>query len=127
MRALQLVDDCVGDAFLDQQARARTADLALVEPDRVDHALDRAIEIGIFKNDERRFAAKLKRKFLAGAGRRLADRAADFRRAGERDLVDVGMIDQRFAGGAIAGDDVDDAFWEVRLRQISAKAARRAA
>ena len=34
---------------------------------------------------------------------------ADFGRAGERDLVDVGMIDERRAGFARAGDDVHHA------------------
>ena len=47
-----------GDAFRDEQARARAADLALVEPDGVDEALDRAVEIGIVEDDEGRFAAE---------------------------------------------------------------------
>ena len=39
------------------------------------------------------------------------DQLSDFRRAGERDLVNVGMGRQRCAGRfAVAGDDVHDAF-----------------
>ena len=36
----QLVMETVGDAFLHQQARARTADLTLIEPDRIDQTFD---------------------------------------------------------------------------------------
>jgi len=35
-----------------------------------------------------------------------ADGASDFTRAGEGDLVDVGMFHERFAGRAVAGDNV---------------------
>ena len=38
-----------------------------------------------------------------------ADGAAGLDAAGEGDLGDVGMVDQRLAGGAVAGDDVDHA------------------
>ena len=37
------------------------------------------------------------------------DSFANFGRTGERDLVDIGMIDERAAGFAGAGDDVNDA------------------
>ncbi len=99
----------LGDRFGDQQPRAGAAHLALVEPDRVDDALDRAVEIGILEDDERRLAAELERQLLARAGGRLTDGAADLGRAGEGDLVDVVVFDQRRAGRAVAGDDVDDA------------------
>ena len=47
--------------------------------------------------------------FLPRAGELALDRLADLGRAGERDLVDVGVLDERGAGAAVAGDDVDDA------------------
>ena len=81
------------DRFLHDQARAGAADLALVEPDGVDDAFDRAVEIRVVEDDEGRFAAELERQLFAGAGGRLADDAADLGRAGEGDLVDVRMID----------------------------------
>ena len=62
---------------------------------RVDHALDGAVEVGVLEDDERRLAAELERQLLAAAGGRLADDPADFGRAGEGDLVDVGMVDER--------------------------------
>ncbi len=63
-------------AFLHQQTGAGAADLALIEPDGIDHALDHAIEIGILEDDERRFAAKLERKSLPRAGGSLPDQTA---------------------------------------------------
>ena len=38
-------------ALLHQEARARAADLPLIEPDRVDQPFDSAVEIGILKDD----------------------------------------------------------------------------
>ena len=104
-----LCDERLGDALLHQQARAGAADLSLIEPDAVDQAFDRAVEIGVFEDDERRLAAQLEREPLVAGRSGAADGASHFGRAGERDLVDVGMLDQRFAGRAVAGDDVDDA------------------
>src|SRR6185437_12216261 len=77
-----------GDAFLQQQARTGTADLALVEPDGVDHALDGAVDVGVVEHDEGRLAAELERQRFARTGRRLAYLPADFSRSRERDLVD---------------------------------------
>jgi len=47
-----------GDALLHQQAGTCAADLSLIEPDAINEALDRAVEIGVVKDDEWRFAAK---------------------------------------------------------------------
>ena len=54
---LQL-DESIVDAFLQEQAGAGAADLALVEPDRVDDALDGRVEVGVIEDDERRLAAE---------------------------------------------------------------------
>src|SRR6185437_9692107 len=111
----QLGDELPRDALLHQEARAGAADLPLIEPDRVDDALDHAVEIGVFKNDERAFPAKLEREFLARPRRRLPDLPSDFRGSGERDLVDVRMIDEKFPSAPVTGDDVEDAGWQSRL------------
>jgi hypothetical protein len=63
----------LGDALGDQEPRARAAYLSLVEPDRVDRPLDRAVEIGVLEHDERRFSPELERELLARARGRLAD------------------------------------------------------
>ncbi len=44
------------------------------------------------------------------------DLLADLGRAGERDLVDVAVLDERLTDRGAAGDDVDDAGREVALR-----------
>jgi len=63
----QLLRQAVGDTFLHEQPRAGAAHLALVEPDRVHHAFDDAVEIGIVEDDERTLAAQLERELLPAA------------------------------------------------------------
>ena len=125
MRARSFGDEPVGDAFLHEQPRARAAHLALVEPDRVDDAFHDAVEIRVVVDDERTLSAQLEAQLLARPGRRLADDAADFGRSGERDLVDVGMVDDRRAGLAVAVHDVDHAGGNPRLVRDLREAQRR--
>ena len=106
---LELCDHFLGDRFLHQQPRARAADVALVEEDAVDDALDRLVERGVREDDVGRLAAELERVALRRAGEPALDQPADLGRAGERDLVDVGVLDERGAGFTRAGDDVHDA------------------
>jgi hypothetical protein len=63
-RALELVDEPVVHALLHEQPRPGAAHLALVEPDRVDHALDHAVEVGVLEDDERALPAQLERQLL---------------------------------------------------------------
>ncbi len=105
----QFGDRALVDAFLNQQTRARAAHLPLVEPDRIDDALDGAVEVGVVEDDERAFAAEFERERLATARRLLADEAPDIGRAGEGDLVDAVVSDDRRARLAVAGDEVEDA------------------
>jgi hypothetical protein len=95
MRARSLSVEPLGDALLHEDARAGAADLPLVEPDRVDHALDDAVEVGVVEDDEGRLAAELQRQLLAAPGGGRADDAADLGGAGEGDLVDVRVLDDR--------------------------------
>ncbi len=98
----------VGHPLLHQQARARTADLPLVEPDGIDQPLDRTVQIGVVKDDKGRLAAQLQRQRLARAGGGGADPAADLGRAGKGDLVDPLMRNDHLAHAPVAGNDVDD-------------------
>ena len=82
------------DGLLDEQARAGAAHLALVEVDAVDDALDRLVERGVLEDDVRGLAAELQGQRLVRARGRLVDELADAGRAGERDLVDVGVADE---------------------------------
>ena len=56
-----------------------------------------------------RLAAELERHPLERAAGLRADLPADLGRAGERDLVDVRMVDERRTGRAVPGHDVDHA------------------
>jgi hypothetical protein len=94
---------------------ARAADLPLVEPDGVDQAFDGAVDIGVVEDDVGGLAAQLEREGFARAGRRLADAAAHGGGAGEGDLGDAGMLDDRLPRRAVAGDDVDDALRQPGL------------
>ena len=101
--------------LLHQQAGAGAADVALVEEDAVDDALDGLVDGRVVEDDVGGLAAELEGDPLVGAGHGLGDRAADLGRAGEGDLVDVRVRDERPAGLAGAGDDVDDAGRQVGL------------
>ena len=122
MRCFSFSIDRLGDRLLHEEPRAGAADVALVEVDAVDDPLDRLVERAVVEDDVRRLAAELERQLLAGAGEPPLDRLADLGRAGERDLVDVG-VDERGARAAVAGDDVDDARRQLGLAQTSQKSS----
>ena len=108
-----------------EQARARVAGLAGVVVDRLVGALDRHVEVGVGQDDVGRLAAQLERDPLERAAGLGADLAPDGGRAGERDLVDVLVVDQRRAGLAVAGDHVEHALGQPRLeRQLAQPQAR---
>src|SRR5882762_7632916 len=65
---LNLADQFVRDALLHQQPRTGAANLPLVEPDAVNQSFHGAIQIGVFKNDERRLTAKFEGKLLVALG-----------------------------------------------------------
>ena len=75
---LQTVGEDRGEAFLHKDAGAGAAHLPLIEPDRIDDALDRAINVGIGENDEGRLAAQFQCQLLGRPGGHLADLAANF-------------------------------------------------
>ena len=54
---LELGDEAVSHIFLHQEARTGAANLALVKPDGVDHAFNRAVQIGVVKDNKGRLAA----------------------------------------------------------------------
>ena len=91
--------------------------MALVEVDPVDDPLDRLVERGVVEDDVRRLSPELERQAFPGSGELALDRLADLRRARERDLVDAFVLDERRAGAAVAGDDVDDARRELGLAE----------
>ena len=72
--------------------------MTLVEPDSVDHALDRLVDGRVLEHDVGGLAAEFQGE--AGAGRRgdPADLPTDLGRPGERHLVDPGVAGERRAG-----------------------------
>src|SRR5258708_31349777 len=89
---LDFADQFVRDALLHQQPRTGAANLPLVEPDTIDQAFHSAVQIGVFKNNERRLSTKFDRKLFVALRGSFANGSADFRRTREGDLVDVGML-----------------------------------
>src|SRR5260370_18789208 len=83
---LNFADQLIRDALLHQQPRAGAANLSLVEPDAVDEALDGAVEIGVFKNDERRLTAKFEGKLFMALRGDLSNHPPHFRRARKTNL-----------------------------------------
>src|SRR5229473_7901113 len=122
---LNFADQFFRDALLHQQARTGAANLPLVEPDAVDQTFHSAVQIGIFKNNERRFATKFERKLLVTLCGSFANGAAHFRRTCERNLVNVGMLHERFACRTIACNDVHDAGGKTGLLANVSKGQRR--
>ena len=72
--ALEPLDHLVGDGLLHEQAGAGAADVALVEEDAVDDALDGLVDRGVVEDDVRGLAAELEGDLLVGAGDGLGDR-----------------------------------------------------
>ena len=108
-RRLRRASDFLRDAFLDQQPRSRAADVALVEEDAVDDALDGLVERCVVEDDVGGLAAEFEGEFFAGAGEGVLDDFPDLGGAGEGDLGGERMVDHGGSGFTRAGDDVDDA------------------
>ncbi len=89
--------------------------MTLVEEDAVDDALDRLVHGGVVEDDVGGLAAELEGHLLVGAGDGTGDGLADVGGAGEGDLVDARVLDDRATGLAGAGEDVDDTRREVGL------------
>ena len=115
MRAHSLRLDLLGDALLHEQPRAGAADVALVEEDPLDDALDGLVDRGVLEDDVGRLAAELEREADVAARQRGLDVLADGGRAGEGDLVDALGAHQRGARRAVAGEDRDDAGRQLGL------------
>jgi hypothetical protein len=120
---LELADHFVVHAFLHEEAAAGAAHVALVEVDAVDDAFDGLVDGGVCEDDVGRLAAELERGLLAGAGDALLDELAHASAAGEGDLVDARMVDERRARGTRTGDDVDDAIGQFGFLDESRRAA----
>ena len=82
----------------------------MIDEDAEKRAVDGGFEIGIGEKDIGRLAAEFERDALHRVGGLLDDDLADGRAAGERNLVHIGMLNERStASFTESGHDVDDA------------------
>ena len=103
------IDEFLVNRLLDQDAAACRTDLALVDEDAEQRAVDGGLEIGVGEKDVGRLASEFKRDAFHSVRRLLHDDLADRRAAREGNFVHVGMLYERGAGGfSEAGNDVYD-------------------
>ena len=95
------------------------AGLAGVGEAAPDGAGDRVGQVGVGADDHRVLAAELEHRALEALGADGADLAADLDRAGEEDLADAGA-GQRVADRAAAVDDADEALGQAALLEDAA-------
>ena len=100
LRALDhALDHLVMQPFVDHEPRAGGAGLAAIHEGAIGHGIEAALEIGVIADDGGKLAAAFQRDLGQALGRPLHDPHPRRRAAGEGDLVDAGMIDQRIARG----------------------------
>ena len=94
--------------LLDEEARPGAAHLSGTEEHAEEGPLHGGIEIGVAEDNVGRLAPELEGDALQCARRLAVNLLPHLGRAGEGDLVDQGMVDERAAGRrSEAGDDVD--------------------
>ena len=110
------IDERVLETALHEDPLARCAALPCAEEAADDHALDRAIDVGVLEDHDRAVATELQHDVLAGGTSR--HRAPGLGRADEADAGD-----QRVAGDLVAhhrpraGHEVDRARWQIGFGQ----------
>jgi hypothetical protein len=108
--------DVVVAVAVDEDPRARSADLALVREEPHRDPRDDGLEVGVGEDDLRRLPAELERHATELPGGLDRDLPADLRAAREADLADVRVPGERRAGRlAEPRDDVDRTFGEAGL------------
>lgn len=108
--SLESIEVLVVNTLLDEDARARRAGLARVEPDAPGSPGCCLLDVGRVENDHGRLAAELESDLLeVGLGGGDGDLATGSNRASERDLVNVGVARDGLAcNGTETGNGVDD-------------------
>lgn len=105
-------------------ARTRGAALPRIEEDAVRRPLRCKVKIRVGENDDRRLATQFKADLLNAVCGIFHNELADFGRTGEGDLVHAGMIDNRRANCAVAGQNVHDPIGEACFLNQLAKTER---
>ena len=109
-RRRQVGDELVVDLLAGIDAAGGGAVLAGIVVAEGAQAVDHRVDIGVVEDDDRRLAAELQMRALDRLGGRLQHLLAGGDVAGDRDHVDLGMVDQRVADALAAPEhDIDDA------------------
>src|SRR5205809_706060 len=112
------VHELLVDRPLHENAAACRADFALVDEDAEERPVYRRLEIGVGEEDIGRLAAELEGDLLQRAGGAAHDDLPNLDAAGERDFINVCVLDERGARGfAGAGDDVDHAWRQTGVSE----------
>ena len=118
-------DHLIVDSFLHIQSGTGAAALPVVEEDGAGGSGNCGFKIGVSEDHVGRLPAQFQRYFLQVACCRMYDQLSDFRRAGEGDLIHVGMGCQRGSGGlAVSGHDIHHAFGESGFQDEFAETQR---
>ncbi len=100
----------------------RTMFSAKIRSDAGDRGTDRALEIGVGEDDDRRLAAQFQRDRDESPSGLPGENAAGLDRAGERDPPHVRMLGQRRTHvRTVARDDVEDAVRKADVRREPAQ------
>ena len=96
--------------------------MALIEKNTIDYSFDRLVQRRIFKNNIGCLTSQFKSSFFIGACNSALNDLTYFGRAGESNLIDIGMVDQICSGGTSASDDIDYTWRKIgflnELRQL---------
>ena len=106
---LEALDKFSGHTFLHQKSRTGAAHLALIEPDGIDNAFNRAVKIGVIENDKGRLATEFQRQRLSGSRRHLADETAHFGGPREGNLVYACMFNKGSTRRPLASHHIENA------------------
>ena len=109
--------ELVGDAGLDVEAVGGRAGLAHVAQLGHHRLVDGELEVGVVEDQERGVAAELHRDAQHATHRARREHAADLGRAGEGQLAQARVVEQRVGDGARARgrDDVEHAAGQAGL------------
>ncbi len=115
---LKRLHEAIERGPFDEDARPRAAVLARVAEHSKGRRRGGLFEIGVGENHVHGLAAQLQRHALDGLRGKRADSLADLGRARERNLGDVGVLDEPLANDAAgAHQDVQDPFGQARLER----------
>ena len=101
------------NAFLDEEARARTTDVTLVEKDCADDSFHSLVDWSVLENNIRGLAAQFERELLVRAREGLCDLLAYLGAVRESDFIDARMLNDGRTCCTRTRDNVDNSRREI--------------